>query len=76
MTEREHADCHIGPFHFASETHCLQNSLRPRQPRLAGGLATLPSVGRHWRLSAFSCQLSAVSSQGNRFVEGRASTST
>jgi len=63
MTEWVHADCHIGPLHFASETHCLQHSSRPRQPRLAGRLATLPSVGRHWRLSA-------VSSQRNRFVEG------
>ena len=62
-----HAGCHVGPFHFVSKTHCLQRSSRPRRPRLAGGLTRLPSVGRHWRLSAFS-------SQRNRFVEGRASS--
>ena len=59
-----HADCHIGPLHFASETHCLQHSSRPRQPRLAG-----------WQLcrqlgDTGGFQLSAVSSQRNRFVEG------
>jgi hypothetical protein len=34
------------PFHFGSETQCLQHSSCPPQPRLAGGLATLPSIGR------------------------------
>src|SRR6266481_3446487 len=34
------------PFHFGRETQCLQHSACPQRPRLAAGLATLPSVGR------------------------------
>jgi hypothetical protein len=37
---------HWLPFHFGFESQCLQHSSRPQRPRLAGGLATLPSVGR------------------------------
>src|SRR5450631_269034 len=46
MTEYVHADCHVGPFHFGSETQRLQHSSQTRRPRLAGKLATLPSIGR------------------------------
>jgi hypothetical protein len=31
-------------------------SFRSRPPRLAGGLATLPTVGRHWQLSVVNSQ--------------------
>jgi hypothetical protein len=34
------------PFDFWSDTQCLQHSSHPQRPRLAAGLARLPSVGR------------------------------
>src|SRR3981189_755500 len=37
------------PFHFRSETQCLQHSPCRQLPGLAAGLATLPSIGRTGR---------------------------
>jgi hypothetical protein len=35
------------PFHFGSETHCLQHSRGAPRTGVAGGLARPPTIGRH-----------------------------